>query len=282
MKINVCLLQPYGYIHSMALLEAAEYVHYKCLALGHQSELAINKYGKDNLNIIFGAHISPANTPAFPKNTVIFNTEQLPENSTWNNHAYKDMLLKNYIWDYSSVNLALIEHNNKTIIEFCYEKKLFRVIPAQDKKIDLLFYGSLNDRRIQILKALEQKGVLVRVATNLYGKERDDLLSQSHAVLNLHYYDSQIFQQIRCFYPLINNIPVISENYPHSSAPDIYSESIFTPESEDLVNYIYRLFANRERFILEAKMKLEAFQSFESKNIFKIQFDKTLTALGFL
>ena len=266
----------------MALLEAAEYVHYKCIALGHQSELAINKYGKDNLNIIFGAHISPANTPAFPKNTVIFNTEQLPENSTWNNHAYKDMLLKHYIWDYSSINLALIEHNNKTIIEFCYEKKLFRVIPAQDKKIDLLFYGSLNDRRIQILKALEKKGVFVKVAANLYGTERDALMSQSLAVLNLHYYDSQIFQQIRCFYPLINNVPVISEDYPHSSAPDIYSEAIFTPKSEDLVNYIYHLFENRTRFNAEAKSKLDAFQSVEYEDIFKFNFDQTLIALELL
>jgi hypothetical protein len=263
----------------MALLEAAEYVHYKCLALGHQSELAINKYGKDNLNIIFGAHISPANTPAFPKNTVIFNTEQLPENSTWNNHAYKDVLLKHYIWDYSSVNLALIEHNNKTIIEFFYEKKLFRIIPAQNKKIDLLFYGSLNDRRTQILKALEQKGVFVRVATNLYGKERDDLLSQSHAVLNLHYYDSQIFQQIRCFYPLINSIPVISENYAQDSAPKIYLESIFTPESEDLISYIGHVFSDRKWFDTESQKKLAIFQSFDCLHIFKTELDRTLAAL---
>ena len=282
MKINVCLLQPSGYIHSMALLEAAEYIHYKCMAIGHQSELAINKYGKDNLNIIFGAHISPANTPEFPKNTVIFNTEQLPENSTWNNQAYKDMLLKHYVWDYSSANLSLIGHTNKSLIEFYYEKKLLRINPAQDKKIDLLFYGSLNDRRIQILKALEKKGIFVKVAANLYGTERDALMSQSLAVLNLHYYDSQIFQQIRCFYPLINNVPVISEDYPHSSAPDIYSEAIFTPKSEDLVNYIYHLFENRTRFNAEAKSKLDAFQSVEYEDIFKFNFDQTLIALELL
>lgn len=265
----------------MALLEAAEYIHYKCIALGHQSELAINKYGKDNLNIIFGAHISPANTPKFPKSTVIFNTEQLPENSTWINQAYKDMLLKHYVWDYSSANLALIEHANKALIEFYYEKKLLR-IPANHKNIDLLFYGSLNDRRIKILKVLEQKGLLIKVATNMYGKERDALLSQSLAVLNLHYYDSQIFQQIRCFYPLINKIPVISENYPHESAPDIYSETIFTPKSEALVSYIYRLIKNKDDFNAAAKIKLNTFRSTEFIDIFKFRFNQTLIALGLL
>lgn len=281
MKINVCLLQPSGYIHSMALLEAAEYVHYKCIALGHQSELAINKYGKDNLNIIFGAHISPANTPKFPKSTVIFNTEQLTENSTWINQAYKDMLLKHYVWDYSSTNLALIEHTNKSLIEFYYEKKLLR-IPANHKNIDLLFYGSLNDRRIKILKALEQKGLHIKVATNLYGKERDALLSQSLAVLNLHYYDSQIFQQIRCFYPLINNIPVISEDYPPRSAPDVFSKVIFTPKSEDLISYVYRLIENKDDFNAEAKIKLDVFQSTEFIDIFKFRFNQTLIALELL
>jgi hypothetical protein len=264
----------------MALLEAAEYIHYKLLALGHQSELAINKYGKDNLNIIFGAHISPANTPIFPKNTIIFNTEQLPENSAWNNQAYRNVLLENYVWDYSSANLALIGHTNKSLVEFYYEKKLLRINPTQNQKIDLLFYGSLNDRRIQILKKLEQSGLVVRVAANLYGPERDTLLSQSLAVLNLHYYDSQLFQQIRCFYPLINRIPVISENYPQNSSPKIYSESVFTPQAEDLVCFVSRLFAIRREFKREAQNKLDIFQSFDPKDIFRFEFERTLAALG--
>lgn len=279
MKINVCLLQPSGYIHSMALLEAAEYVHYKCVALGHQSELAINKYGNDNLNIIFGAHISPANTPKFPKNTVIFNTEQLPENSTWNNQVYKDLLLNHYVWDYSQTNLALIDHANKSLIEFYFEKKLLRITPAQNKKIDLLFYGSLNERRIEILKKLEQRGLHVRLATNLYGRERDELLSKSLAVLNLHYYDSQIFQQIRCFYPLINQIPIISEDYPYNSAPKIYSETIFTPNSKNLISYISHLFEDKDSFNAQAKSKVDKFQSYASEDIFKLAFEKTCATL---
>jgi hypothetical protein len=279
MKINVCLLQPSGYIHSMALLEAAEYVHYKCVALGHQSELAINKYGNDNLNIIFGAHISPANTPRLPKNTVIFNTEQLPENSTWNNQVYKDLLLNHYVWDYSQTNLALIDHANKSLIEFYFEKKLLRITPAQNKKFDLLFYGSLNERRIEILKKLEQNGFSVGITTNLYGRERDELLSQSLAVLNLHYYDSQIFQQIRCFYPLINQIPIISEDYPYTSAPKIYSESIFTPKSKNLVDYISRLLEDRNSFSEQAKNKIDNFKYFASDDMFKFAFEKTCAAL---
>ena len=265
----------------MALLEAAEYVHYKCLALGHQSELAINKYGKDNLNIIFGAHISPENTPTFPKNTVIFNTEQLPENSTWNSQTYKEILLNNYVWDYSSTNLSLIGHNNKALIEFYYEKKLARIIPAHDKKIDLLFYGSLNERRISILKKLEQNGLLVKVSTNLYGEARDALLSESLAVLNLHYYESQIFQQIRCFYPLINNIPVISENYPDNSAPEIYTDAIFTPRSEDISSYILRLLSNREEFMMESQKKMVRFRSYDAGEVFKYEIDKARATLKF-
>lgn len=263
----------------MALLEAAEYIHYKCLALGYRSELAINKYEANGLNIIFGAHISPANTPAFPRNTVIFNTEQLPENSAWNNQVYKNVLDNNYIWDYSPINLDLVEHKNKSLIDFHYENKLQRIDSEKEKVIDLFFYGSLNNRRVDLIKKLESTGLRIRVANNCYGIERDRILSVSKAVLNLHYYDSQIFQQIRCFYPLINGIPIFSENYPTHSAPDFFSEVIFTPGRHEFVDFIKTMISDDVVFELERRKRISIFKSLDYSIKFKTELAKTIDTL---
>jgi hypothetical protein len=121
MKFNVCLIQPTGYIHSLALLEAAEYVFYKLKNNGHDAQLVKNRVYPTGINIILGAHIHPERNLDFSQNTIYFNTEQLPENSSWINKDYKEILQKSFVWDYSKTNLDLISHPNKGIVNFYYE-----------------------------------------------------------------------------------------------------------------------------------------------------------------
>jgi len=248
MKFNICLMQPNGYIHGLALLEAAEYCAHQIKSCGHESILTKNRLIQDGINVLFGAHINPDQHSDLPQNVVIFNTEQLPENSVWVNDAYKKILQNNFVWDYSSINYSLIAHGNKALIGFYYDKDLRRIHVAQEKKWDLLFYGSINERRKKILDDLVFKGLKIKVIFGLYGPERDLLIGQSRAVLNLHFYDSQILEQIRIFYPLINKIPVISENFPVASAPDIYKTCIFTPAEFEFNDFVVKLLANESLF----------------------------------
>ena len=94
MKLNVCLIQPLGYIHSLALVECAEY----CAALarhsGYTTYLSKNRLINDGVNLVFGVHIEPQNFNASPENTIIFNTEQLPEKGGWINDEYNHKIVK--------------------------------------------------------------------------------------------------------------------------------------------------------------------------------------------
>ena len=99
------------------------------------------------------------------------------------------------------------------------------------------------------------------------GADRDALISESRAVLNLHYYDSQIFQQIRAFYPLTNRIPIISENYPIKSAPDIYKDAIFLNGGESIEKCALRMLSSIN-FEAQAKIKLDQFKETELENQF--------------
>jgi hypothetical protein len=248
MKFNICLIQPDGYVHALALLEAAEYCEHQLRRFGHESNLTKNFLSHDGVNIIFGAHISPASLHDLKANTIIFNTEQLAEDSVWMNKAYKKILLNHYVWDYSQSNLKFIPHVNKSLISFYYEQKLNRIPDQSIKEWDLIFYGSINERRKKILEELTNRGLKLKTIFGVYGADRDVLIGRSRAVLNLHFYDAQLLQQIRIFYPLINQIPVISENYPLSSAPDVYGDCIFTPGDKRFTDYVVRLIKSDRDF----------------------------------
>jgi SAM-dependent methyltransferase len=269
-------MQPIGYAHSLALLEAAEYCANLLKSCGHESTRSKNRLIHDGINIIFGAHINPDRHKDLPKNVVIFNTEQLPESGTWVNEAYREILANNFVWDYSHANFPQIPHNNKTLIEFYYDHRLCRIPIAEEKQWDLLFYGSINERRKNILDGLASKGLKIKTVFGVYGAERDLLIGQSHAVLNLHFYDSQIFQQIRIFYPLINEIPVISENYPEDSAPDIYKSSVFTPGNLDFDNFVVGLLNDKSLFKQLSTQKFLKFKSSENNTLFNEALVQTL------
>jgi hypothetical protein len=265
MKFNICLIHPDGYVHSLALLEAAEYCEHQLRRFGHESSLTKNFLSHDGVNIIFGAHISPGLLHDLKENTIIFNTEQLAEDSVWMNDAYKSIILNNYVWDYSQSNLKLIPHENKSLFSFYYEPNLKRIPDPLIKEWDLIFYGSINERRKKILEELNNRGIKLKTIFGVYGQERDELISRSRAVINLHFYDAQLLQQIRIFYPLINKIPVISENYPHSSAPDIYRECIFTPGDKRFTDYVVRLMKSDQGLEGMAVSKIAKF--YETRDI---------------
>lgn len=279
--INVCLMQPPGYIHALALLEAAEYVTEKSILAGYQARLSKNRLLPSGLNIVFGAHIRPQESAAYPPNTVIFNTEQIPEKSVWISSQYKNCLDRHFVWDYSPFNLAALGHDRAQQVNFYHVEKLRRIVVDQRPEYDLIFYGSMNDRRKKIIEKLRSRGLKILTVFGLYGPERDALLGKARAVLNLHFYESQIFQQIRAFYALSNGIPVISENFPEASAPSLYGEVIFTPGREPFEDFVVNLLAQHQRFEQTAREKTDRFHASKDNTEFDQVLEKTIeTVLG--
>lgn len=276
MKFNICLMQPNGYIHALALLEAMEYCANQISSCGHECSLTKNRLIQDGINIIFGAHIDAYQNEDLPQNVVIFNTEQLPENGAKTDGAYRRILDTNFIWDYSNTNCSIISHQNKALIGFYYDAELRRIPLAQEKKWDLLFYGGINEHRQKILDRLTSKGLKIKMLFGVYGSERDRLISESYAVLNLHFYESQILEQIRIFYPLINQVPVISENFPIASAPDIYNSCIYTPSDLEFDDFVVSLLADKPLFQELSAAKIANFEASKNNAQFRESLLKTI------
>ena len=92
-----------------------------------------------------------------------------------------------------------------------YMPSLTRIPSAPAKDIDVLFIGSVNPRRGQLLKQLQMQGVAVHVVFNLYGEERDALIARAKIVLNVHFYPAKLFEIVRVSYLLANKVCVVSE-----------------------------------------------------------------------
>ena len=229
-NFNICIIQPTGYLHSLAFLELAELILYSLIDLGHKSVLNFNRVDSNATNIIIGCHLlDPSRATTLPPDTIILNTEQLEGNpSPWRTNIL-EWGRRFQIWDYSTKNIQWFSQNGiiqAKQLRIGYQRQLERLNQKSNKDIDVLFYGCINERRLKILNELTANGLRVKSLFGVYGADRDRWVERSHLVINIHYYESQIFEIVRVFYLLINSIPVVSEVNTSTSIDSIYRTAI--------------------------------------------------------
>ena len=92
-----------------------------------------------------------------------------------------------------------------------YAAPMTRLPAVENHPTDVLFYGSLNERRRAVLRALEQAGLRVRYLFGVYGPERDKAIAEAKMVLNMHFYEAGIHELVRTSHLLANAKAVVSE-----------------------------------------------------------------------
>jgi hypothetical protein len=240
MKFNICTVQPFGYIHSRAFDEIAVLIEGCLKDLGCNVATNPNKIDGEATNIIIGCHLlDPSSSKIVPKDSIIINTEQLsPEIGSWNQNIL--FWLKEYpSWDYSKKNIEYLRMAGflePRHLLLGYHKTLDKISRNEPKDVDVLFYGSLNERRKSVLEQLIQKGLVVKHLFGTYGAERDQWIARSKIVLNMHYFETKIFEIVRCFYLMINAKAVVSEISPDTSIDDIYRTGINGKAYEKIVD----------------------------------------------
>ena len=251
--INICIIKPNNYIHSLAYLEIAELLHYSVLELNKSSKISYNfiDINPKVKNIIFGAHLlNDDMINSIPSNTIIFNTEQIESiNEIWKRRILLLASKGIIFWDYSNHNLDLLltKLNVKgRLFEIGFQKNLQRIKMNDNKEVDVLFYGSLNNRREKIINSLLKNNVKVKCLFGVYGKDRDDWIGKSKIVLNLHYYESKIFEIVRIFYLLTNAIPIVSEVDENTKLNNNYLKGIKGSNYEDVEKNILSLLENEK------------------------------------
>jgi hypothetical protein len=258
MPYNICLVQPENYIHSAAFFEIAEVIGYGLQDLGHLTAVNRNQIDPDAVNILIGCHLlDPASAAKLPASTIILNTEQIDGRDAGWQRTIRQWCELFETWDYSHRNierLAAMTTRKPRFLQLGYHPKLTRIPRAPVQDIDVLFYGTINERRRALLVALGHEGLQVETLYGVYGAQRDAAIARSKLVLNVHAYDAQIFEIVRAFYLMSNAKAVVCEVGPETSIDDCYRPGIAAAPYDSIVDCCRALLADAAaRAALEAR-----------------------------
>ncbi len=210
----VWIVTPEGYTHSRAFDDCATALSEAFADLGGSAPLVRDPHDwQGRAPIVIGPHLLPPQAD-LPPGSILVNFEQVSTGEGWIGEAYLSLLRRFPVLDYSQRNQAALIGkgiSHAGLIGIGHSPSLLRIAPAPVKDIDVLFYGSINPRRKRIIDGLQARGLEVVSLFDVYGAERDASIARAKVVLNLHFYDSAIFEVVRVSYLLANGICVLSE-----------------------------------------------------------------------
>lgn len=213
-RFRICIISPPGYKHAYCFLELAVLLSSSLRDLGIDCDTTINDLSTEKTNIILGGNLIRDLSVLKGIRYIPYQLEQLSGNPNLDVHYLNDFLGDAAaIWDYSPENISFLENKGlKPVhVPIGYHQNLEQIPKNLPALHDVLFYGSIGQRRKETLDSLDSRGVKVKSLFGIYGQERDLAIAQSKIVLNIHYYPVNIFEAVRISYLLNNGIFTISE-----------------------------------------------------------------------
>lgn len=212
---SIYIVSSTGDVHGGAFEEHALSLHHGLRALGHTAPIVHNIWEVEGRPIVLRGHRIPAGKiDQLPKGSIIYNLEQVSGESTIFEPHYIELMKRHTTWDYSIRNAHELRSrfgvDAGAICTVGYRPEL-KMVPKRDKDIDVLFYGSVNERRARVLEQLAARGLRVKVLFGVYGGARDEFIARSKVILNVHFYRSKVLELMRLSYLLANGCFVVSE-----------------------------------------------------------------------
>jgi hypothetical protein len=243
---------PHGY------REIIESVQWGLEQLGHEVTYSLNAYQPASTNIVFGAQMLPLEVlKQLPGDTIVYNFEQ-GRGLGWNEVRPEVHFIAEAfsIWDYSAANMDMwksLGNESPKLVPVGYAPVLSRIPKAQDQDIEIFFYGSVGEKRLNAFQRLSQEGYRVLFACGFYGIARDALIARSKIVLNVNFIDrSRIFEVARVSYLLANRKAVVAVLDPDTAIESDFTRCVRSTNAAGLVAACEQLLSNdRERSQLE-------------------------------
>lgn len=261
--VHLCIVQPAGYVHSLGFLDQARYFRHQFKRMGATVSLAKNRLRHDAVNIVFGAHLG-FDAALRERHTCVFvNLEQMGQGGAALPAEYTQLLATSAVIDYDAGHIsAYTAHvDDVPVVPFLHAPYLRpeRSLPLAERPIDVLFIGSLNERRRAMLDRIEATGAkVVLFDSPLYGPERDQFILQAKCVFNAHFYATSRFEQARVSHCLSLGTPVVSERAPQTQPHPAFEDAVFWVPEAELETFFTERFASNA-FEAQAQAMLSRF-----------------------
>ena len=270
-RFNICIVRPPDYLWSSAFSDLADLIAYSLQDNGYQASVTENFFCQKSLNIVLGCHLLDTSTALqLPKDTIIVNTEQAgsgPE--IWRERILH--FVSNFVsWDYSDKNIELLTRltgRRPRHFRIGYHPRLHRITRREHEDIDVLFYGAPTIERSAILDSISAEGLKVVKLFGVFGDVRDELISRSKIVLNLHQHKSRIFEIVRAHYLMNNARVIVSEFHDDTSIDSDYKGGILFSGPSQLARCCLETIWSRGTLETWREKSLHTLMQFDSKNI---------------
>lgn len=188
----------YGYY----LAKTLQYILFKNFIISNIVD-KIN-YQNDNLHIILFSQ----KVIKYPKNYIIYQLEQ-KDISQWVDKKYElSILFSKKTWDYSSSNILKfpdilqkkMQYFPIPLIPYHYLNNNLKKDIYNNSSNNILFYGSMNEKRQSILKYLQQKlhpKYKIKIITSIFENELFKEILKAKIIINIHYYENGILETNR-------------------------------------------------------------------------------------
>ena len=212
------------------------------------------------INVLFFFWSMPweAIAPYHPDCIVVNFEPMVPGTHAWRD-SYLNLLKQCYLWEYSRSNFQRNRELGLRVADYvplAYEEGAAPVLPLEDvlpdaeQDIDVVFFGSMTQRRVDLLHALMARGVRL-VVTNGRDwsvEERDGYLRRAKLVLNFHNWDnSRVVEIGRLSILFRQRKAVVCELYPDSEIDPILRDAVVGAPYDALVDTVLALLADPVR-----------------------------------
>lgn len=206
----------------------------------------------ENIYIIVGGH----RIKTTPLKYIIYQTEQ--PGSKWFNDNYFEVLRRSIcVWDFSPrlVDLWIQKDISAKFVpiriplNIFYDDCLHRThFSGGEKDIDVLFYGGFNERRVKMKNTLDKLGIKVVFRFHdLFENDRENLISRSKIVLNIHFYEKASLEVHRILYLMARNVCVVSEFSLDTKLDQEYSENIVFGSFQNIPKLVMKILSDTNR-----------------------------------
>jgi hypothetical protein len=240
---NIVFIQPSGFPHGGVYLDLARLLQFSLESLGHEVEVNFNLFSPNRINIVLGYHMLANVELLRGLRWIPYQLEQLDvHNDTHTRYWLKILAEAKEIWDFDPGNIAYLRSRGIEAVSHVpigFHPSMRTIVPVEPE-IDVLHYGSVSDRREPIFASL-LKRCDFKAVFGTYGAYRDDLISRSKIVLNLHQFDDGApFEQVRVSFLLNNAVCVVCEDANYNP----YAEILPTVAYDRLVDRCLELLAD--------------------------------------